>query len=597
MEQELLDAKKRWRDLELLQEYYADFDTFLVDVITELLGFKCTWLQRDIANFLAFGPKYKMIQAQRGQAKTTITACYAVWRLIHDPKTRILIVSAGSDMATEIANWIIQIINNMPELACLRPDTQAGDRASVKAFDVHNALKGAEKSPSVACVGITSNLQGKRADVLIADDIESSKNSQTAIQRERLAHLTRDFMSICSTGDIIYLGTPQNNDSVYNSLPSRGFTVRIWTGRYPTVKELPNYAGFLAPSLVDRIAANPALQSGGGPAGDRGQVTDPEILDEELLTFKEIDQGPAYFQLQHMLDTKLMDEDRYPLKLRNIIFMPVPRERAPVSINWSATEASRLHLPQGFPISDSIYGATGTGDDYGYFTGCHMYVDPSGGGAHGDEVAYAVTKFLAGRVFVVDSGGLPGGYDETVLNALTDIALKWRPHTIEVEENYGKGAFERIWTPVLHKAMATVNHKCGIVSTWESGQKELRIIDILEPVISANRLVIDPEIIARDWQSCQKYAIQKRPTYSLLFQIARITRDKGALVHDDRLDALAGSVRYWIAALAQDAAKVAAKIKQDNYNRLINNPLGNGRKVLGLGHVTPNAFNKFRRKT
>jgi hypothetical protein len=223
-------AEKRWADLELLREHYADFSDFLWDVITELLGFKCTWLQLDIAEFLAYGPKYKMIQAQRGQAKTTITAAYAVWRLIHDPKERVLILSAGTDMAQEISNWIIQIIMYMPELECMRPDTSAGDRASVKAFDVHHTLKGPEKSPSVACVGITSNLQGKRADVLIADDIESQKNAQTATQRERLNHLTKDFTSICSTGDIIYLGTPQNNDSIYNSLPSRGFEVRICTG-------------------------------------------------------------------------------------------------------------------------------------------------------------------------------------------------------------------------------------------------------------------------------------------------------------------------------------------------------------------------------
>ena len=103
-----------------------------------------------------------MIQAQRGQAKTTITACYAVWRIIHEPSTRILIVSSGDTMATEIANWVIQIIKNMDELKCLRPDKSAGDRESVKAFDVHFALKGPEKSPSIACMGITSNMQGKR---------------------------------------------------------------------------------------------------------------------------------------------------------------------------------------------------------------------------------------------------------------------------------------------------------------------------------------------------------------------------------------------------------------------------------------------------
>ena len=162
--------EERWADLDLLRAEYPTFKPFIYDVMTDLMGFECSDIQLDIAEFLEFGPPERMIQAQRGQAKTTITAAYAVWRLIHDPSTRILIISAGGTQATEIANWVIQIINNMDVLECLRPDRSAGDRESVEAYDVHHVLKGPEKSPSVACVGITSNMQGKRADVLIADD-------------------------------------------------------------------------------------------------------------------------------------------------------------------------------------------------------------------------------------------------------------------------------------------------------------------------------------------------------------------------------------------------------------------------------------------
>lgn len=593
----LIAEEKRWKDLEALQRHYINFEDFLYDVMTDVLGFQCTWLQLDIAHYLVTGNKYRMIQAQRGQAKTTITAAYAVWRLIQDPKTRILIISAGSDMATEIANWVIQIINFMDVLECLRPDKIFGDRASVKAFDIHHSLKGAEKSPSVACIGITSNLQGKRADVLIADDIESTKNSQTATMRERLAHLTKDFTSICSTGDVIYLGTPQNVDSVYNSLPARGFDVRIWTGRYPNAEELVNYGNFLAPSLRRHIEADSTLQIGGGAGGDRGKPTDPIMMSEEQLTGKELDQGKAYFQLQYMLDTKLTDEDRYPLKARNIIFMPIPAERCPMLINWTATEGNRIHPPQGFPIQESYYAASGAGEEFGAFAGCHMYVDPSGGGRNGDEMAYGVTKFLAGKVHLVDFGGMPGGYEDAVLKSLTSIAVKWKPHIATVEENFGKGAFCNVWTPVLHKAMKDISHTCGIEEVWETGQKELRIIDTLEPMLGAGRLVVDPSLIEKDWASVQKYPIEKRATYSFFFQLARLTRAKGALVHDDRLDAVAGSCRYWVAALAQDAEKMAARAKEESWRKQMSNPLGNGRKVPGFGGVTDiiSAFNKHRR--
>lgn len=596
MSEELILAEKRWADLALLQEHYARFDDFYNDVSNEVLGFETTEIQADIAQFLETGPLYRMIQAQRGQAKTTITACYAVWRLIHNPKTRILIISAGDNVATQIAYWIIQIIQNMPELTCLRPDTGAGDRSSVKAFDVHHSLKGFDKSPSVACLGITANMQGYRADVIIADDIESKKNSQTATQREKLNDLTKDFTSICSNGDIIYLGTPQNSDSVYNSLPSRGFLVRIWPGRYPTAEELPNYKDFLAPIILERILQDPSLQSGGGPTGCRGQAVDPVLLGEDKLTAKEIDQGKAYFQLQHMLDTKLMDADRYPLKSRDLIFMHVAPERTSLQINWGRYGDRRLYPPQGFPLQEEFYQGSPDGEEYGFYTGTVMYVDPAGGGKNGDELAYAVVKFLAGRLYAPDIGGIPGGYTEDRLKSLTDVALKNRPKVILIEKNFGNGAFQQLWTPSLNKALTEVGHKCGIEEVWESGQKELRIIDILEPIISSNRLILDPALIEADWASVQKYPVEKRATYSLFFQLARLTRDKGSLIHDDRIDALAGACRYWVEALSLDADKVAARIKDENYRRLMNNPLGNGRP-LGGGFRDPNGLTKFRRRT
>lgn len=586
-------AERRWKDLELLQEHYAKFEDFAYDVITDLLGFNCTDMQLDIAKFIAYGPLYRMVQAQRGEAKTTLTACYAVWRLIHNPRTRVVVVSAGDRLATEIANWIIQIINYMPELACMKPDTSAGDRSSVKAFDVHYTLKGAEKSPSVACMGITASIQGIRADVLVADDIESTKNSKTAVQRELLTHLTKDFSSICSNGDIIYLGTPQNSDSVYNGLPSRGFTVRIWTGRYPTVEELPNYGEFLAPYICEQIEQDNTLQLGGGPTGIRGKATDPDLISEEKLTSKEIDQGKAYFQLQHMLDTKLMDEDRYPLKANDILFMDVPSERAPIELNWSKLLTNRIPCPAGFPVREVYHEVSSHGEEFGHFTGCHMYVDPAGGGKNGDETGYCVTKFLAGKVYIVAVGGVPGGFSRNKLDKLTAIAKKWKPQCISIEKNFGNGAFAQIWTPLL-----LAEHRCGIEEVWESGQKELRIIDILEPVISSNRLVVDKELILKDWDACQKYPVEKRATYSFFFQLAKITRDKGSLTHDDRLDSAAGSVRYWVNALSMDEKKIAARVREDNYNRQISNPLGNGRPVKGLGfNKKPNCTTKFQRRS
>lgn len=567
-----LTPAQRWEELSVLQQAYPEFREFLYDVITGLLGFDCTPNQLDMALFLETGPLYRMIQAQRGQAKTTVTAAYAVWRGIHNPSTRVLIISSGDTMAQEISNWVIQIMTGMPELRCMLPDRSRGDRASVKAYDIHQDLKGPEKSPSIACVGITSNLQGKRADVLIADDIESAKNSATDVQRERIVHLSRDFTSICSKGDIIYLGTPQSIDSVYNGLPGRGFTIRVWPGRYPTVSEEENYGEHLAPMIREAMEADPSLRTGGGILGDRGKPTDNVILGEDILVAKEIDQGAAYFQLQHMLDTRLSDAERFPLKISKLLVMSVPEASVPILLNHQIGEQFRISNPSDYPNQEKFYRVANFGPEYAEFQGCHMYVDPAGGGQNGDETAYAVTKFAGGKVFLVAAGGVPGGLGEDSMNALTAVAARWKPNHIHIEKNYGNGALENVWTPLLLR-----EHRCEIEGVWEAGQKELRIIDALEPLIGAGRLVIDESLIEADWESCKKYPAERRASYSLFHQMSRITREKGALFHDDRLDALAGTCRYWVEYLRQDEDHARVLSAQAAYNRMMKDPLGNGR--------------------
>lgn len=567
-------ALARWQTLEELQKTYPTFSPFLEDCM-EYLGFECSWVQKDIGHYLETGPLYRMIQAQRGQAKTTITAIYAVWRLIHDPTTRIVILSAGENMASQISTLIIQLISGMEILSVLRPDRSAGDRASRENYDVHYSLKGPDKSPSIACFGATSTVQGSRADLLIADDIESYKNSRTPVQREVLTDITRDFTSICSQGDIIYLGTPQSVDSIYNALPSRGYDIRIWTGRFPTPDEIPNYNGFLAPRIVQICKARPELQTGGGPMGDRGQAIDSVIVPEDKMVAKEIDQGPAFFQLQHMLDTALMDADRYPIDPAKIFFADLRSDRAPLEMALYRDKNFQIAVPKQYPLQLEYHLVPSMGALFGSYSQTYMYIDPAGGGQNGDETGWAICSEAAGKIFVRAVGAVPGGLGDDAMQELVRIAFENDVQMMGIEKNFGNGALSSILTPMLHKKAAELGRNpIGIEDVWESGQKELRIIDILEPVIANGKLIMHEEIIETDWEACQQYPIQDRATFSLFYQMARITRDRNCLIHDDRLDALAGAVRYFVQSLAKEEEKAQNKAKQDAYNKMVRNPLG-----------------------
>lgn len=560
-----MTLKKRIQLLMVLQGHYGQFVDFLHDCMV-FLGFDSTEIQEDIANYLQYGPHYLMVQAQRGQAKSTITAIFSVWCLVHDPKFRVLVVSAGGTQANEVATLITRLILHMPSLACLRPDRNRGDRVSTEAFDVYGELKGVDKSPSVACIGITGNLPGKRADLLIADDIESPKNARTPGQREILLSLSREFSSICQTGRIVYLGTPQTDSSIYNTLPARGFAVRIWTGRYPTDEQLNNYGNMLAPLIVHRIKTNPGLQTGGGLALDQGQPVDHRLQDEEFLQKKERDQGPSSFQLQYMLNTKLADAERYPLKPINLVVMNL-NERLPLVVERGMSAEFRRSYQIGHQQFE-VMAPHEVGKDLAEPTARLMFIDPAGGGKNGDETAYAIVDHLNGKLFVRAVGGVPGGYDPVRLTRLAQIAEKWGPNLIRVEQNMGYGAFIQVWLPILRKYC-----KCNVEDEWNSQQKEIRIIDTLEPLMARGSLILDESVILGDWDATGHVSAEKRQLYTLAHQLTSITRDKGALVHDDRLDALASACRYFVNAMAVDQDREQEAIRQHEFQKWADDPL------------------------
>lgn len=597
------EALQRWDDLHALQEHYPIFSDFLYDAMTELMGFQCTPIQVDIGNALQKAPRYYMIQAQRSQAKSTIVAIFAVWKLIHNPKHRILIISAGSDVAMEIANWVIQIIMGWDILKILRPDRQHGDRASAKAFDINWQLKGVEKSPSVACIGVTANMQGRRADLLVPDDIESSKNGLTETQRQNLIHLSRDFTSICQKGQIIYLGTPQTSDSIYNTLPGRGYKIQIWTGRYPTEEQEAFYGDHLAPWIKEQMRLDPALRIGGGLLGDEGQATDPILLPEQALVDKALDQGEAYFQLQHMLNTELVDQGRHPLKTRDLIVMPLNRDKAPGEINWMPDPTKRV--PTNYKgTQPELYFPFSVGEDLYEYESKYMYVDTAGGGTNGDETVAWALNFLHGYLFGVEMEAYPGGYNMEVYKALSEFAFRNKPNEIGVEQNHGYGALAQNWRPVLldfYEEKTGARRSPKIIDDWVSTQKELRIIDTLEPVLGRHRLVINQDVFDYDAQQTLDYPIQERQIYTFPHQMNKITRDHGALIHEDKLDSLAGAARRYVERMAvSENLRIEQKATSENM-KLMEEWGGDNfkQKRQGLGNILMrkgNAINRRRRK-
>jgi hypothetical protein len=100
-------------------------------------------------------------------------------------------------------------------------------------------------------------------------------------------------------------------------------------------------------------------------------------------------------------------------------------------------------------------------------------------------------------------------------------------------------------------------------------RKEDRIIDTLEPVLNQHRLVIDQRLITWDYQSNNDMAPEERLPRMLMYQLTRMCREKGAVKHDDRVDALALGIKYFQDALAISAKEATIEAKRQQWNQML----------------------------
>ena len=512
-----------------------DFRNFLYMVWDHLNLPNPTPIQYDIAEYIQHGPKRRVVEAFRGVGKSWITSAFVVHQLLLDPTKNILVVSASKQRADDFSTFTLRLITEMPVLRHLIPNES--QRNSKIAFDVGPAP--ASHAPSVVSKGITSQITGARADLIIADDVESLSNSQTTTMRDKLSEGIKEFDAVLKPGgNILFLGTPQTEASIYSSLPERGFSVKIWPARYPKKSQLPRYGEHLSKTIAEKVAEDEDLV---------GQPTDPDRFDSEDLMEREASYGRTGFALQFMLDPSLSDIDRYPLKLADLVIMSLNPREGPQKPVWAASSDNLIQdLPNVGMPGDRFYGPVALGD---------------------------------GFLFVTDAGGMPGGYSEDTLKRLATVAKEQEVNLVLIESNFGDGMFTQLLKPVLAKI-----HRVTCEEVRHSTSKERRICDTLEPVMNSHRLVIDRKVVENDFDSTRHLPPEKALRYQLMYQMSRVTRHRGALAHDDRLDVLAMAVAYWADQMAQDADDQIARRKDEDLKRELEKFMEHsvGRKRKGM---------------
>ena len=529
----------------------SDFRYFLTAIWSHLKLPPPTRAQLCIAQYLQQGPKRLQIQAFRGVGKSWITAAFVLWTLYNDPDKKIMVVSASKDRADSFSIFCQRLVLEVPWLSHLQPksDDQRWSRVS---FDVGPAKP--HQAPSVKSVGITGQLTGSRADVMILDDVEVPGNSMTELMREKLLQLCTEAESILTPkhdSRIMYLGTPQTTFTIYRKLAERNYRPFVWPARVP--RKLDNYEGLLAPQLQDDI-------EGGAEAWD---VTDPDRFNDDDLIEREAAMGRSNFMLQFMLDTTLSDAEKFPLKMADLIVTSVNPTTAPESIVWCSDpknvikEAPTVGLPGDYFYSPMQL--QGQWDDYSE-TICS--IDPSGRGS--DETAATYISQRNGFLYVHEMRAYRDGYSDNTLLDILRGCRKYKVSKLLIETNFGDG----IVAELFKKHLVQTKQNIDVEEVRANVRKEDRIIDALEPVLNQHRLVIDRGLIDWDYNSNKDAPPEERLLYMLFYQFSRMCREKGAVKHDDRLDSLAQGVKYFTDAMAISANQEIAKRKFEEWQDL-----------------------------
>lgn len=547
---------------EIAEAGLDDFRIFLYHV-WEYLGLpEPTPAQLDFAKQLQHGPKSYIACGFRGVGKSWITVAFVLWLLFMDPQLKVLVVSANEKLAQDFTKFARQLIDGMPLLQHLKP--RPGQKDNAHAFDVGPATD--SKDPSVKSAGITGQITGNRADIIISDDIEVPKNSFTHVLRERLAELIKEFDAVLKPGGrVVYLGTPQNESSVYMKLLSRGYRMLIWPVEVPARPEI--YGDRLAP-FVKRMIER------GVPVGT---PVEPLRFDRDEIDRKMASYGRAGFALQFMLDTNPSDADKHPLKARNLLVDDVDASLGYVKLVWGSDQVVQDLQCGGFD-GDCYVRPMWRSEEMVPWQGTVFMVDPSGKGQ--DETAYAIVRYCHGMLYLVDSGGFKDGFSQETLRALAVAAVSHKATVWYAEPNYGGGMFVELLKPVL----ARVAEEMKLVpptfdeeyNGWSQTNKELRICDTLEPVLAQHRLVVDRKVIEKD---LHQQAEAER--YSLIYQLTRMGRIKGEVPNEDRLEALSMAVGYWTDRMNRDADKQLQAHKDEKLDKELRRYMEH---VITVGH-------------
>lgn len=445
------------------------------------------WLER---RWLS-GDKRLLLMAFRSCGKSTLVGLFCAWLFWRSPDLRILVLAADLALARKMVRNVKRIIERHPATQALKParlDQWGSDKFTINR---NKELR----DPSMLAKGISANLTGTRADIIICDDVEVPKTCDTSDKRANLRErlLELDYILV-PDGLQLYVGTPHS-----------WYTIYAAAARAEAGEAQPFLNGF-------KRLVIPVLDQAGASVW-------PERFSLDVLDATKRKTGPRHFQSQMLCEPVNISEGRLN-----------PQDLQIYEADLEYTEAARQ------PVL-SLDGRK--------LVAASAWWDPAFGRADGDRSILAIVY-----------GDEAGDY---WLHHLAVIQVNTRDSTDAATQQCQQIAklVERFYLPaltletnglgkflpgLLRKALGEAGLMCAVNEVTSRRPKALRIIEAFDAVLAAQALHVHKDVL-------------KTP----FLQELQDWRPSGGANHDDTLDAVAGALSLQPVRLGRSYGSRAAK--------------------------------------
>jgi predicted phage terminase large subunit-like protein len=171
---------------------------------------------RELCNFVTDQQdRKKLILIPRSHLKSKlITIGYSTFRIIQNPKIRILIYSATWQMAVDLHMSIQNILKGNETIHLLWGNFSQGAREWSQ--DKTRLEVNDKREATITAAGVDNNLVGGHYDLIIMDDVVNRDNIGTADQIEKVLKKFRDSLDLLEPhGQLVVIGTRWHDADLY----------------------------------------------------------------------------------------------------------------------------------------------------------------------------------------------------------------------------------------------------------------------------------------------------------------------------------------------------------------------------------------------